>query len=207
MPDIIDVTIVTAVYGDKYDEFIDGWIESVEALNPAPARVLIGTDKQKDVKFEQVVRDCKDVKWKSPYLWNECIKESLTEWVWVLDIDDRFVSNALTMLKTDADVVAVGLKIFGDADYIPQAISTQTIIDSESNYLNCGSPIRRTVWEKVGGYPEIAFTDWGMWRILARANAKFYFPNKVGYIYRREPANSMSGWAETTQNKKEALEL
>jgi hypothetical protein len=111
------------------------------------------------------------------------------------------------MLETDADVVAVGLKISDSANYIPQAISNDTIINTESNYLNCGSPIRRVAWEKVGGYPDIAFTDWGMWRILARADAKFYFPNRVGYIYRKDSANSMSGWAETTQNKEEALEL
>lgn len=204
---ITDVTIITAVYGDKYDQFIDDWIEAIEALDPAPARVLIGTDRQRDVKFEQVVCDCKDVKWRSPYLWNKCIEESSTQWIWVLDIDDRFVPDALTMLETDADVVAVGLKISDSAKYIPQAISNDTIINTKLNYLNCGSPIKKAAWEKVGGYPEIAFTDWGMWRILARADAKFYFPNRVGYIYRKDLANSMSGWAETTQNKEEALEL
>lgn len=213
MPDIIDVTLITAVYGeDKYFDYVKQWVDAVENLNPKPKKIMVATDnvnKLIPLPLGYTIVNMKDKDefvWRSPYYWNECARLVDTEWIWVLDIDDTFVSDALTMLNTDKDVVAVGIRIDKDTSYIPYPMNGIEIADGSVCYLNCGSPIRKSWWKKVGGYPDIALTDWGMWRKLARAGATFNFPNKIGYNYRKDNRGSMSDWAETEQNKQDALQ-
>jgi hypothetical protein len=205
---MVDVTIITAVYGDKYDHFIEGWLESIENLELKPKQVLIGTDRFRNVNLKQVVRKTENVKWKSPFFWNQCAKKTKTKWIWICDIDDRLKPNALNNLEQqDCDIWQVGYQVQGSNEtYVPPNLINESIYSEPYCYFCCASPIQKSWWEKCN-YPEVALADWAMWRKSARLGARFGYANQPLYDYRRDFDNSMSGWAETDENRTEALKF
>jgi hypothetical protein len=205
---MVNVTIITAVYGDKYDHFIEGWIEAVENLENKPKQIIIGTDKHKNINAKQVIRSTENVKWRSPFFWNACAEQAKTKWIWVCDIDDRLKPEALNNLeKQECDIWQVGYQVQGSSEiYIPPNLINETIYTEPYCYFCCASPIQKSWWEQCH-YPEVAYADWAMWRKSARLGARFGYANQALYDYRKDFVNSMSGWADAdANNRKEALE-
>jgi hypothetical protein len=205
---MVDVTIITAVYGEGYEHFIDGWVEAIDNLEVKPKQVLVGTDKKRNIKFKQLVKDTKNVKWRSPFFWNACAAEVETKWIWVCDIDDRLKPHALNNLAIqDCDIWQVGYQVQNSYEtYVPPVMNNQQIFTEPYCFFCCASPIQKSWWEQCH-YPEVAYADWAMWRKSARLGARFGFANEPLYDYRKDFANSMSGWADAdANNRKEALE-
>ena len=82
---MVDVTIITAIYGDDYDHFIDGWFEAIENLEMKPKQILMGTDKHRNANCKQIIRNTNNVKWRTPFFWNECAKKAKTKWIWICE--------------------------------------------------------------------------------------------------------------------------
>jgi hypothetical protein len=206
---VADVTIITAIYGDKYDQFIEGWSEAVSNLTVEPKRVICAGDRLRDINAEQIVsQPAVGWKWRSPWYWNSAARNTDTEWIWVLDIDDRIKPNALeNLMEQTCDIWLVGIDVNGTENYLPPRLTNEQIASSEHCYFCCGSPIKRSWWQK-NPYKDLAFTDWAMWRTSAQMGARFEWANKVGYYYRKDFNNSMSGWADAdANNKAEVLAL
>jgi hypothetical protein len=206
---VADVTIITAVYGDKYDHFIDGWSEAINNLTIAPKRVICAGDRLRNINAEQIVsQPAVGWKWRSPWYWNSAARNTDTEWIWVLDIDDRIKPNALeNLMEQTCDIWLVGIDVNGTENYLPPRLTNEQIASSEHCYFCCGSPIRRSWWQQ-NPYRDLAFTDWAMWRTSAKMGARFEWANKVGYYYRKDFDNSMSGWADAdVNNRAEILAL
>jgi hypothetical protein len=206
---VADVTIITAIYGDKYEQFIEGWSEAVSNLTVQPKRVICAGDRLRDINAEQIVsQPAVGWKWRSPWYWNSAARNTDTEWIWVLDIDDRIKPNALeNLMEQTCDIWLVGIDVNGTENYLPPRLTNEQIASSEHCYFCCGSPIKRSWWQK-NPYKDLAFTDWAMWRTSAQMGARFEWANKVGYYYRKDFNNSMSGWADAdANNKAEVLAL
>jgi hypothetical protein len=206
---VADVTIITAIYGDKYDQFIEGWSEAVSNLTVEPKRIICAGDRLREINAEQIVsQPAVGWKWRSPWYWNSAARNTDTEWIWVLDIDDRIKPNALeNLMEQTCDIWLVGIDVNGTENYLPPRLTNEQIASSEHCYFCCGSPIRRSWWQK-NPYMDLAFTDWAMWRTSAKMGARFEWANKVGYYYRKDFNNSMSGWADAdANNKAEVLAL
>ena len=200
---VADVTIITAVYGDKYDHFIDGWSEAINNLTIAPKRVICAGDRLRHINAEQIVsQPAVGWKWRSPWYWNSAARSTDTEWIWVLDIDDRIKPDALeNLMEQTCDIWLVGMNVNGAENYLPPRLTNEQIASSEHCYFCCGSPIRRLWWQK-NPYRDLAFTDWAMWRTSAKMGARFEWANKVAYYYRKDFNNSMSGWADADANNR-----
>jgi hypothetical protein len=205
---MVDVTIITAVYGDKYDHFIDGWIKAIENLELKPKQVIMGSDKYRNANVKQVIRKTDNVKWRSPFFWNQCAGKAKTKWIWICDIDDRLKPNALNNLEAQTcDIWQVGYQVQNSTEtYVPPNMRNESIYSEPYCYFCCASPIQKSWWEKCN-YPEVAFADWAMWRKSARLGANFGYANEALYWYRKDFNNSMSGWADADdRNRQEALE-
>jgi hypothetical protein len=204
----MSVTIITALYGDDYDHFLPGWEQAIKQLSPQADAVLIGTDRERETEHQTIIAALPEGKrWRSPFYWNLCAQQATTDWVWVLDIDDRFLPNAMSILdQRDCDIVQVGyIEQENRTTYLPPRISNDDIIFRDHCAFVCGSPIRRD-WLLANPYPDTAYTDWAQWRQSARRGARFEYADRPAYEYRKDFANSMSGWADIDhRNRQEAL--
>ena len=203
---VADVTIITAIYGDKYDQYIEGWSEAIDNLTIQPKRIICGSDRLRDIRAERVVsQPAPGWVWKSPWYWNSAADMTDTEWIWVLDIDDRIKPDALEgLMDQTCDIWLMGMHTNGAEVYLPPHLTNEQIATAEHCYFCCGSPIRRSWW-KQNRYRDLAFTDWAMWRTSAKMGASFGWANKMGYTYRKDFDNSMSGWADADDKNRLAV--
>ena len=112
-----------------------------------------------------------DQRYPIPYFSNRAVDALRTDWCWNMDIDDLVFPSALREIRVvDADVYAAGL--------------VTSVAESKVNLVNAGSAFKKWLWEKVGGYPDIGFHDWGLWRLMGRAQARFACSGSPDYLYR-----------------------
>lgn len=187
----MSVTVVSCVYGERgYERFIDGWAASITALNRRPDHVIVGCDGTYGLPafVRAIVKPCPWLHPQAFYL-QEAIHAASTEWVWILDIDDRAMPDALDGIdEVAADVWAMGYRRSDGELYVPPALSAEKVLASPRNMIPAGSAIRIDAFRRCGGFRDVAFQDWSLWRILASNGATFQTSGRIHYRYRRHAA-------------------
>jgi hypothetical protein len=172
----VSVTVVSCVYG-SFDVFVPRWKQAIAMLDPAPDDVIVASDK--------INRSCP---WKHPQAWhlNAAIFAAETDWVWIVDIDDCALPEALDGLDQVAgDVWQMGyIRSDGREIHIPN----ESALTAEGNLLTAGSAVRVDAFHRAGGFPDVAFQDWALWRRLQAIGAKFEFSGRTHYRYMRHGA-------------------
>jgi hypothetical protein len=117
------VTIVSCVYGSSHDRFVDEWAEAVSHLDPAPADVIVASDRDRQIPGASVMYS--RCPWDHPqafYLQMAAMVAG-TDWVWIVDIDDLPFTDGLAGLdEVEEDVWQLGyLSSEGHQHLPPQA--------------------------------------------------------------------------------------
>ena len=161
------VAIIGASYGD-YRQFERFWQHSVDQLERYPEEVLLGGSRTKSLAQNL----------------NELAEYAHTDWIWRLDVDDRAISTGLNGIDDiDADVWQLGY-IRGDGlAYVPPKLSNAEFLGMNRNPYAGSGMIRRETLLQVGGWPEIGFEDWGLWRRLAQIGAEFAHSDRAHFLY------------------------
>ena len=117
---------------------------------------------------------------------NEMVKTLPAEYDWLafLDDDDLFLPNhlaALSAVSENADVVYSSCQ--------PGIATVILPFDREAlrrgNYIAVTSLVRRSMFEKVGGFPDLKkYEDWRLWNNIADAGGRFVFVPEVTWTYR-----------------------
>jgi hypothetical protein len=205
---MVDVTIMAWIYGEDYDQFLPRWSEAIKNLNKKPKRVLVISDRPREIEVAEVVVIKPDPNWNTPnpYYANWIAKNTDTDWLLLADIDDMLKPDVLDDLEEiDADVYLMGLDINGVETYLPPYLTNEQIYSLPNCYFAFGSPIKRN-WVLKFPFHDTPYGDWIFWREIARAGAKFAWSGRVGYYYRKDFANSMSGKADANPKwREEAL--
>lgn len=194
---VADITIMAWLYGDNYDQFLPRWQEAIKNLNTKPKRVLVISDRPREIEVAEVIVIEPRPDWNTPnpHYANYVAKNTFTEWLLVMDIDDLIEPDALDDLEeVQADIYLMGININGNEKYLPPKLSNEEIASLPACYFCFGSPIKRDLVLKFP-FHDTPYGDWIFWREAARGGAKFAWSNRVGYIYRKDFNNSMSGWA------------
>jgi hypothetical protein len=180
----VSVTVVSCVYGDVFPEFIDRWAAAIHALEPAPDAVIVAADRSYYVpNAETVEAECE---WKHPqaFYLQTAIAHAVTDWVWIADIDDIAIPNALRGIDTvDADVWQMGFDRSDGEIYVPPLITNEEYLESRRNVYVGSSAIRTDAFDAVGGLADIALQDWGLWRKLAKNGATIEPSGRVHFRY------------------------
>jgi hypothetical protein len=128
--------------------------------------------------------------WRHPQAWflQRAITEADTDWVWILDIDDTALPDALNGIDdVTADVWATGyIRSDGEVFIAPQ-VTAADILNSPKNLLAAGSCIRTEAFRACGGFLDVALQDWALWRALARNGATFESSGRANFRYNRHP--------------------
>lgn len=99
-----------------------------------------------------------------------------------LDADDRMMPGAIAKLRTYleqfpyVDVVSGGMRyidpagnVLGDVQPPPMHASRK----HRGRIAHSGCMFRRSLWERVGGYPDMRAADWHFWNACEKAGARF----------------------------------
>lgn len=179
------VTVVTCVYGDRgYERFISQWEHAIKALDPRPDAVLAVCDRNYPIGCAHVF--CADCTWQYPqaFYLQQAVSLAMTEWVWIVDIDDLALPDALAGIDdVDADVWQMGFHRSDGVTHIPPRLTGADYLMSLRNVFAAGSAFRLEAFNRAGGFPDIAFQDWGLWRRLARSGATFESSARAHYRY------------------------
>ncbi len=119
-----------------------------------------------------------------------------------LDADNSieldFVYKAIDVFNNNNEVDVV----YSDAEFFEDKTGTWIVGDFNlqklmiSNYIDACAVVRKSVFDKLGGYDEhmkkvkTGWEDWDMWLKIAFANKKFHYIPMIGFKY-RVTANSM----------------
>lgn len=183
----MSVTVVSCVYGDRgYERFLSEWDYAIRHLDPRPDSAIVISDRAQTLKGAHVLV-APSCRWQHPqaYYLQLAVERARTDWVWIVDIDDQALPDALEGLEAvTADVWAVGYISEGET-YVPPAWTAQEIAGSSRNVIPAGSMIRTEAFQRAGGFPDAAFQDWGLWRRLARSGATFESSTRPHYRYNR----------------------
>ena len=197
----MSVTIWTTVFGG-YHRFLGGWLEAAEAANPD--RILVVSDLRLKVSADVVVARPSG-RFPEASMRNVACQNG-DGWLWQIDVDDRIMPDALQVLKgRTCDIVQVGYVSTAGGRRLPTMTSNEQYLAQRHNEWMSGSPFTKDIWERAGGFPDIAWSDWGFWRRCCRAGAAVEAGGQVCYIYREEPHDSVTGRYQDPVHITEAL--
>jgi hypothetical protein len=183
---MVDVTIISCLYGSTHDDYLSDWLNAVGMLNPAPREVIVGTERYRHLTSVLEVFRRRQNGYPQAFHLNNALQEVRSEWVWIHDIDDLAFPDALQGIEhVDADVVQAGYERSDGEVYIPPVLDNDEILALDHNPFVAGSFVRTDILTDAGGFPDVALQDWALWRRLARMGAVFASSDKPKFRYMR----------------------
>lgn len=175
------VTVVGLAWGTAYRDEVPGWWESIQALNPACDDIVIAHHPDDDCGVRDL--DCRlvDCRTRTPDAMVNAAIQTIDEgWVAVLAMDDRFYPDAFACIP-DAegfDVIANALR-FKSHGFVNGSAPERMHSDPFHNHVMGTSWFTKEIWERVGGYPDVYWSDWGFWWKCHRHGARWFKPAGV----------------------------
>ncbi len=180
-----------------YDDYIAGWAESVKNLTTQPDRViLVCKTAPASLPIDATVIVCEEPFTFGGWL-NIAVSECDTDWIAWVCVDDTYRPCALDgIAESNADVVAFGMELSAGGTWMP-TVSAEAVLQMNANLVPCGSPFRRSLWERVPFQPQLGpYEDWALWVGFAHLGASFDITGRVDFDYR---------WHEDTPTALEPL--
>jgi hypothetical protein len=204
---------------DVFAQYVQSWFENVEKMNPRPDEICIGyfePDTAGITNFEQygVTIPVKliPVSPETPIaeIINATIEASSSDWFGWIGLDDVALPEAFADLQLaeqdGAEVMSVGCAFSTGGQWVgnwdPGKLLKEPTIPGNS-------PIRKSAWERVGGYDETYFHDWALWLKLANDGVRVFRSEKLGMIFHEgenHPTRTGSQ-ASDQEEKKTAFKL
>jgi len=191
------VSILMPIYNGI--EFITESVPTIQYQSYKEWELIIGINghpKDSDVyklakKYEIednriTVLDLFEIKGKSEAL-NEMIKYSKTDWISLLDVDDKWLPKKLesqSQYMTNYDVIGTQCKYFGDLNcspYIPVGDITSYNFIKSNPIINSSCLVRKELcyWDGL-----LNLEDYDMWLRLWKQGNKFYNVDSIQVLHR-----------------------
>jgi hypothetical protein len=176
------VGIVAVCY--SYDEYILGWAESIKNLTTAPDKiVLVCATAPSELPIDVDVRVSDEPFTFGGWL-NLAVDACDTDWIVWVCVDDLYRPNALDgIAERTEDVIAFGMESSLGV-WLP-VVSPESILEMNANLIPCGSPFRRSLWERLPFQPQHGpYEDWALWVGFAAIGATFGTSGRIDFDYR-----------------------
>ena len=175
------LAIFTSSRAERYGVFFPRWWQAISELERQPDQIVIAYHESNLAKVPESVP--KEYKSKVKLVVsasengldysNLCVESADTDWVAFCGLDDQVLPNAYDELElcSDAEILVANLKLSDGSNSMG---SWDTERMKHQNPMAALSPYRRSLWERVGGIPEIYWGDWAFWMKCAIAGATTY---------------------------------
>jgi hypothetical protein len=175
------LAIFTTSRAERYGVFFPRWWQAISELERQPDQIVIAyhesnlakvpesVPKEYASRVKLVVSDSED----GLVYGNLCVESTDTDWVAFCGLDDQVLPNAYDELELckDVEILVANLKL-SDGSNSFGSWDTQRM--KHQNPMAALSPYRKSLWQRVGGIPEIYWADWAFWMKAAMAGATTY---------------------------------
>ena len=177
------ITVVGLAWGSAYKDEVQGWWDSVQALNPPADDVVIAYHPDDDCGVKDLPYRLVECRTRTcDAMINAAIETIESGWIAPLAMDDRFYPDAFACMPANidkiADVVANTLRFKSNGGVnpsMPELMSSQPM----SNHVMGTSWFTKDIFERVGGYPDVYWSDWGFWWKCWVHGARWFKPSGV----------------------------
>lgn len=173
--DVAPISVIIPTILDRR-ELLDECLESISRSSLRPAEILTSMDLVK--AGPAVVR-------------NHLADVAQHDWLAFVDDDDLVLPHHFETLwkaryedtlKIEFDVVYTRPHVEGRAAPKIGPYNRQQL--ENGNYIPVTAMVRKSLFRKVGGFPDARFEDWELWKALGKARAKFRYVPETTWIYR-----------------------
>jgi hypothetical protein len=173
------LAIYTGSQAERYGVFIPRYWEAIKRLNRQPDQIVIlyhqsnltGFADSVPLEYLSRVKLIETEKEYSTETVNMMIGAADTDWVAFCGLDDQVFPEAYDEISHlgEAEILVGNVKMSHGSDFIGV---WDLDLMKRRNPLTALSPHRKTLWERVGGCPDIGWSDWGFWIKCAMADAQ-----------------------------------
>jgi hypothetical protein len=175
------ISIVVLAWGEpgnRYSGFVGRWWEAVMAMSPKPAEVVVvhsepeplGLLNAAPAGMKLVAVPCEGT---APQMANAGVRAASQPWFSAIGVDDTYRPDAFKHLEAATQVgaeIVVWNHQERDSDHVWECFWSPAVL-RRANTVQGASPVRRSLWERAGGFPDVAWWDWGFWLRAAAAGA------------------------------------
>lgn len=176
--------------GNPYARFVTRWWAAVGAMVPAPAEVVVVHTYPEPLGIiaaapPGIAVKSVPIKPTRPNEFaNAGIEAASHPWVSVIGVDDFYRPDALAGLA-EADACGADIMVWDQEElgshvwgcyWCPATLR-------QANTLAGSCPVRRILWARVGGFPDLGWSDWAFWLKAAAVGAKAWHCGRVGVVF------------------------
>jgi len=191
---MVTISVVNAIWGERYHQFIPQWWAGVESLQRQPDEIVIvvASDTEKAIKTSIpkklasktriIVSDREGF---NAY-WDEAFSAVTADWIVGCCVDDYFLPEALNEIE-NAD--ANGCELICDSVQLhPSGRIFKGFWDADKIYTQLTmpgvAPMTKALYERIGGFDyDIYFSDWGFYIKAASQGVKVHSTNIIRIVY------------------------
>jgi hypothetical protein len=176
MVDKADFTIVSVAYGSNYAKFVPGWWDSIQKLEIKPKEIIIVHNPNdqtgvRDLPVTLIPNESNDI----TKMMNIGFQNAQTKWMGSLSLDDRYFPRALGDVNSASNFDIIGCTAISkkSGKFLKSDLSG---LQTGSNQMLGFSFFTQELYYRVGGWPEIYWSDWAFWWLCLKAGASFCLP-------------------------------
>jgi hypothetical protein len=177
----LSLAVHTSSHAERYGVFIPRYWEAMKSLNRQPDQIVILYHESNLARFPESVpsqyksrvKVVETNKQHSAETVNLNIEAAETDWVAFCGLDDQLFPEAYDELTDvgEAEILVGNVKMSNGVDF--RGVWDPELLKSR-NTLTALSPYRKALWERVGGWPNIRWNDWGFWIKCAMAGVQTF---------------------------------
>jgi glycosyltransferase involved in cell wall biosynthesis len=165
------VSIVLAIWGEGYSQFLPKWFEATQTLERNFDEIVVVTDNNNASAVLSAVSDFSKVRIRvedhegySAYF-NRAIDLANSKWIAFCNADDYFLPQALNSIDEadtqEANLICDNL-IHKDTNFRQTAYWEPSELNHTFRLMGA-NPMTKRLWESAGGFPKgVRFADWGL---------------------------------------------
>ncbi len=165
------ISIVLAIWGEGYSQFLPQWFKATEALERNFDEIVVVTDTNNAnsvlcaiSNFSKVRIRVEEHEGYSGYF-NRGIDLATSKWIAICNADDYFLPQALNSIdeaeEKEANLICDNL-IHKDTN-VRQSAYWEPDELNQTFRLMGANPMTKELWEAAGGFPKgVRFADWGL---------------------------------------------
>ena len=195
------VSLYTVAEGEDYAPFVKGWWESVQTVVPMPDEIVVVIGKDDHANARPIMDNDERVtliELDEPFsnnFFTAGVEACTGDWISFCGIDDRMLPlayNELSIADHQGAEIMVGTIVLSNGATW-RGIWDPTALQHH-NTLPAHSPFRKSLYDRVGGFPDIRWSDWGFWLKCARAGVNVHHSSQPIAIFDiGEGRETMSG--------------